>query len=85
MIGALDIVHQEGGGPLEPTDLPVATRHLDMYRGVHHAASTRRGSASGSGRRVVDDALEIASASPAGSTATRSSAEPSLMTIINTN
>ena len=28
----LDIIHQEGGGPLEPTDLPVETRHLDMYR-----------------------------------------------------
>ena len=32
LIGALDIVHQEGGGPLEPTDLPVPTRHLEMYR-----------------------------------------------------
>ena len=32
IIGALDVIHQEGGGPLEPTDLPVATRHLDMYR-----------------------------------------------------
>ena len=36
VIGALDIVQQEGGGPLEPTDLPVATRHLDMY----HALAT---------------------------------------------
>ena len=34
VIGALDIVHQEGGGPLEPTDLPVPTRHLDMYRAL---------------------------------------------------
>jgi len=33
VIGALDIIHQEGGGPLEPTDLPVPTRHLDMYQG----------------------------------------------------
>ena len=32
LIGALDVIHQEGGGPLEPNDLPVATRHLDMYR-----------------------------------------------------
>ncbi len=32
LIGALDVIHQEGGGPLEPTDLPVETRHLDMYR-----------------------------------------------------
>ena len=32
LIGALDVIHQEGGGPLEPNDLPVETRHLDMYR-----------------------------------------------------
>ena len=32
VIGALDVIHQEGGGPLEPNDLPVETRHLDMYR-----------------------------------------------------
>ena len=32
LIGALDVIHQEGGGPLEPTDLPVETRHLDQYR-----------------------------------------------------
>ena len=32
IIGALDVIHQEGGGPLEPNDLPVETRHLDMYR-----------------------------------------------------
>ena len=50
VIGALDIVHQEGGGPLEPNDLPVATRHLDMYR-TFAASSTRPGSASGFGRR----------------------------------
>ena len=34
VIGSLDIVQQEGGGPLEPNDLPVPTRHLDMYRSL---------------------------------------------------
>ena len=34
LIGALDVIHQEGGGPLEPTDLPVETRHLDKYRAL---------------------------------------------------
>ena len=35
VIGALDIVHQEGGGPLEPNDLPVAdppSRHVPDVR-----------------------------------------------------
>ena len=84
VIGALDIVHQEGGGPLEPTDLPVATRHLDMYP-AFATLLDKTWQCLGFGAAVVDDALEIASASPAGSTATRSTREPSLMTIINTN
>ena len=46
LIGALDVIHQEGGGPLEPTNLPVETRHLDEYR-VLRPSSTRRGIASG--------------------------------------
>ena len=31
VIGALNVIHQEGGGPFEPMDLPAATRHLDIY------------------------------------------------------
>ena len=31
LIQMLDILHQEGGGPLEAMDLPPATRHLDLY------------------------------------------------------
>ena len=27
----LNILHQEGGGPFEPLDLPADTRHLDLY------------------------------------------------------
>jgi trimethylamine--corrinoid protein Co-methyltransferase len=30
LVHALNIVHQEGGGPFEPLDLPAATRHLDL-------------------------------------------------------
>ncbi len=32
VIQSLDILHQEGGGPFEPMDLPANTRHLDLYR-----------------------------------------------------
>lgn len=31
LIQSLDILHQEGGGPFEPLDLPAETRHLDLY------------------------------------------------------
>jgi trimethylamine--corrinoid protein Co-methyltransferase len=83
VIGALDIIHQEGGGPLEPTDLPVPTRHLDMY----HALVTlldKTWHCLGAGRTVVDDAIEMACIAR-GVDRDRLAAEPSLMTIINTN
>ena len=32
VIQSVDILHQEGGGPFEPMDLPANTRHLDIYR-----------------------------------------------------
>jgi trimethylamine---corrinoid protein Co-methyltransferase len=31
LIQALNVIHQEGGGPFEPLDLPANTRHLDIY------------------------------------------------------
>jgi len=30
-VQSLDIIHQEGGGPFEPIELPAETRHLDLY------------------------------------------------------
>ena len=59
LIGALDVIHQEGGGPLEPTDLPVETRHLDQYR-VFATELDKTWHCLGTGRVVVDDALEVA-------------------------
>jgi trimethylamine--corrinoid protein Co-methyltransferase len=34
VIHQLNVIHQEGGCPLEPTDLPSETRHLDFYEAV---------------------------------------------------
>lgn len=31
LIQSLNVIHQEGGGPFEPMDLPANTRHLDIY------------------------------------------------------
>jgi trimethylamine--corrinoid protein Co-methyltransferase len=83
VIGSLDVLHQEGGGPLEPTDLPVATRHLDMY---HALATTldKTWHCLGSGTTVVDDAIEIACLAR-GIDRETLVREPSLITIINTN
>jgi trimethylamine--corrinoid protein Co-methyltransferase len=83
VIGALDIIHQEGGGPLEPTDLPVPTRHLDMY----HAFITlldKTWQCLGFGAAVVDDAVEMICVAR-GIDRDQLAREPSLMTIINTN
>ena len=83
LIGALDIVHQEGGGPLEPTDLPVPTRHLEMYR-ILIAELDKSWQCLGSGRVVVDDAIEM-SCLALGTDRDGLLARPSLMTIINSN
>jgi trimethylamine--corrinoid protein Co-methyltransferase len=83
VIGALDIVHQEGGGPLEPTDLPVGTRHLDMYRDLATLLD-KSWQCLGFGAAVVHDALQIA-ALARGVDHDDLATQPSLMTIINTN
>ncbi len=83
IIGSLDIIHQEGGGPLEPNDLPVATRHLDMYR-TFAVELDKSWQCLGFGTRPVDDALEVACLIR-GVDRDRLLIEPSLMTVINTN
>ncbi len=83
LIAALDIIHMEAGGPLEPTDLPVPTRHLDMYR-ILATTLDKTWQCLGSGRTVVDDAIEIACLAR-GVDRDQLLAEPSLMTIINSN
>jgi trimethylamine--corrinoid protein Co-methyltransferase len=83
IIGALDVIHQEGGGPLEPNDLPVETRHLDMYR-TFAVELDKTWHCLGFGARPVDDALEVACLIRGVDRETLVE-QPSLMTIINTN
>jgi trimethylamine--corrinoid protein Co-methyltransferase len=83
LIGALDVLHQEGGGPLEPTDLPVETRHLDQYR-TFAAELDKTWHCLGTGTTMVDDALEVATLIR-GVDRDALAREPSLITIINTN
>ena len=83
IIGALDIIQQEGGGPLEPTDLPVETRHLDMYR-TFAVELDKTWQCLGFGARPVDDALAVIELIR-GVDRDTLLREPSLMTVINTN
>jgi Trimethylamine len=83
IIGALDVIHQEGGGPLEPNDLPVQTRHLDMYR-TFAVELDKTWQCLGFGARPVDDALEVIGL-VRGVDRDALLREPSLMTVINTN
>jgi trimethylamine---corrinoid protein Co-methyltransferase len=83
VIGSLDIVHQEGGGPLEPTDLPVETRHLDMYQ-AFATLLDKTWHCLGFGARPVDDAIETICLAR-GVDRDTLLREPSLMTVINTN
>jgi trimethylamine--corrinoid protein Co-methyltransferase len=83
VIGALDILHQEGGGPVEPNDLPVETRHLDMYRGLIGLLD-KTWHCLGYGARAVDDAIEMICLAR-GADRDTLAREPSLITIINTN
>jgi len=83
VIGALDVIHQEGGGPLEPNDLPVETRHLDMYR-TFATTLDKTWQCLAFGSTVVDDAIEVACIIR-GVSREQLAREPSLMTIVNTN
>jgi trimethylamine--corrinoid protein Co-methyltransferase len=83
LIGALDVIHQEGGGPLEPTDLPVETRHLDMYR-TFAVELDKTWQCLGFGATPVDDALDILGLIR-GVDRDTLVREPSAMTVINTN
>jgi trimethylamine--corrinoid protein Co-methyltransferase len=83
LIGSLDVIHQEAGGPLEPTDLPVETRHLDMYLALATILD-KTWHCLGFGATPVEDAIEMICLAR-GIDRETLVREPSLMTIINTN
>ncbi|MBA2718092.1 MAG: trimethylamine methyltransferase family protein [Chloroflexi bacterium] len=83
LISTLNVIHQEAGGPLEPTDLPVETRHLDEY-GCLATTLDKTWHCLGTGATVVEDALEIVELAR-GVSREELLERPSLITIINTN
>ena len=83
VLQSLNIVHQDGGGAVEPQDLPAATRHLDMYRAfVTLTDKTWQGYALGGAR--AEDAIEATRIALQCDRETLAQ-KPGTITIINTN
>jgi trimethylamine--corrinoid protein Co-methyltransferase len=83
LVQSLNIIHQEGGGPVEPLDLPADSRHLDLYLAqITLTDKTWQGWALGSGRAV--DAIEM-NRIALGLTSAEMARTPAQMTIVNTN
>lgn len=59
LIQSLNVIHQEGGGPLEPMDLPAPTRHLDLYY-AEITLTDKNWQPQTFGRARTIDALEMA-------------------------
>jgi trimethylamine---corrinoid protein Co-methyltransferase len=83
LVQSLNILHQEGGCPFEPMDLPANTRHLDIY----HAQITlldKNWQTQSLGHARTMDGIEMA-AIAMGTTPEGLRDRPCLLGIINTN
>ena len=79
----LGILHWQGGVVVEPVDLPVSTRHLDMYHS-HIELSDTVWAARGVGGIAAQDALDM-SAIEHGTTLEGLAQKPRLMMVTNVN
>ena len=80
---AFGVLHWQGGVVLEPVDLPVPTRHLDMYE-AHIACSDIVWAARGVGGVQARDAIALSAIEH--NTAPKALAErPTLLTVTNVN
>lgn len=80
---SLNVIQQESGGPLEPLDLPAATRHLDLYEAqVTLLDKSWHLNALGRGRTL--DGIEVA-ARALGVSLEDALRRPVTMGVINTN
>jgi len=83
LIQTLNVIHQEGGGPFEPLDLPANTRHLDIYHAqIRLVDKSWQTQTLGLSRTM--DGIEMA-AIMLGTTAQGLAGRPLLLGIINTN
>jgi trimethylamine--corrinoid protein Co-methyltransferase len=83
LIQALNVIHQEGGGPFEPLDLPANTRHLDIYH-AQIRLMDKSWQTQTLGRARTMDGIAMA-ALMLGTTPEGLTDRPVLLGIINTN
>lgn len=83
LIQTLNVIHQEGGGPFEPMDLPANTRHLDIYR-AQITLLDKNWQTQSLGHVRTMDGIEMA-AIALGTTPEGLKDRPCLLGIINTN
>lgn len=83
LIQSLNVIHQEGGGPFEPLDLPADTRHLDLYY-AEISLLDKNWQPQGLGADRAIDALEMAAIS-LGTTRQELIDRPVFTCVINTN
>ncbi|MDH4117603.1 MAG: trimethylamine methyltransferase family protein [Acidimicrobiia bacterium] len=83
LIGSLDIIHQEGGGPFEALDLPAATRHLDLFLAASRLLDKNWQGVALGRERAADsiDMMAIALGTDREGLATA----PGVLAIVNTN
>ena len=83
LIGSLDIIHQEGGGPFEALDLPGETRHLDLLLALCKTLD-KNWQGIALGRERATDSIEMA-ALALGTDRDGLLEEPAVLAIVNTN
>jgi len=83
LVQSLDIIHQEGGGPFEPIELPAETRHLDLYLSQIRLLD-KNWQPVALGAERARDAINMARIA-FGCTAEELAEKPALFAIINTN
>lgn len=80
---SLNVIQQESGGPLEPMDLPAATRHLDLYLS-QCTLLDKSWQLNALGRERTMDGIEMAALSM-GWSLDDLARQPMMMGVINTN
>ncbi len=83
LVQSLDIIHQEGGGPFEPIELPAETRHLDLYHAQIRLLD-KNWQANALGKERARDSINMAAISM-GMSVEELANKPALFAIINTN
>lgn len=83
VVQSLNVIHQEGGCPCEPTDLPADSRHLDFYlAAIRYTDKNWQCWALGGYR--VEDAIEMLSIA-LGQSREALKNNPATLTIVNSN